>query len=329
MKTFFANLLVFSLFLSPFPATAGDNATQAVPDLKQTEALVQSWAGRESFPDSIPLAYYTVYSLAALGKELPGSARKRTIDFIRSCRRDDGGYGANPLAASSATVFTYHAVATLKLLQALDSVDAEATVSHIRALVTPAGGVKAAAKEGRADLGSTYYALAALQILNAGDILDRDKAIRFIMAFKEPGSGFGLREKMPSTPASTMFGVRALAMLNALDAGTRRDVAAYLRKSRYSGLNTGKKYPGLPKIADLAAVLVTAQSIGSLDQLNLPEIGKFINSLYIPANGGFGPQPGYGTTPPSTYHALRCLAVLGQLKDPLAAPSGVLKAQVR
>lgn len=59
----------------------------------------------------------------------------------------------------------------------------------------------------------------------------------------------------------------------------------------------------------MAYFLATARLIDPTDKkiMNTEKISKFITSLYIKANGGFGPEPGLGTTQPSTFYGLFCL----------------------
>ena len=57
-------------------------------------------------------------------------------------------------------------------------------------------------------------------------------------------------------------------------------------------------------------------TLAAMSQVNTDKVHAFISSLYVPANGGFGPKPGLGTTPPSTYHAILSLVRLGTLPDP-------------
>jgi hypothetical protein len=55
-----------------------------------------------------------------------------------------------------------------------------------------------------------------------------------------------------------------------------------------------------------------------MQEVNSDKVYEFISSLYVPDNGGFGPRPGLGTAPASTYHAILSLVRLGKLPDPAA-----------
>ncbi len=72
-------------------------------------------------------------------------------------------------------------------------------------------------------------------------------------------------------------------------------------------------YSTLPNMQDMAAVVEALAELSSLNVINKYSVYQFVESLYVPENGGFGPEPGLGTTPPSTYSALACLEKIGEL----------------
>jgi prenyltransferase beta subunit len=111
--------------------------------------------------------------------------------------------------------------------------------------------------------------------------------------------------------------VKSLQTLGALDDATRKAVIAWLKDTRYSGLVTDRKYRLLPRTEDMTATLEALATLAALDQVNAERIQAFIESLYVAENGGFGPRPGVGTAPPSTYQGIVSLVRLGQLPDPL------------
>jgi hypothetical protein len=60
-------------------------------------------------------------------------------------------------------------------------------------------------------------------------------------------------------------------------------------------------------------ILTALDSMQALGQVETSPVLAFVESLYIPQNGGFGPSPGYGTTPPSTFQGVYCLEQLGKI----------------
>ena len=70
----------------------------------------------------------------------------------------------------------------------------------------------------------------------------------------------------------------------------------------------------MPQLKDLSHVIQTLSMLSAVGQMDKKTVYEFVESLYIKENGGFGPQPGYGSTPPSTYYGILCLERLGKLQ---------------
>ena len=323
MKRLTVTLLLLCGMMIPAALWAAEEQPAAPDkriDLKLTSKYIASeWTNRKEFPDSVTFAYYNVYCLKALGKGVSAEQKKKIITFLKSCQRQDGGFAPDPAYAQrSNIVFTFYALKTLSLLDSLDAIDRNKLVAHLKPLVQADGGIKGVNRPGeKADLATTYYGLEALDLLKAPELLHRDKTVAFVQSYREKGQGFGRMPGKPSMPLSTMMGVRSLLLLNALKETDRQEIIAHIKTTRYSGLVKDRKYPDLPTVEDMAATLETMTDLSAMGMLDLPAIHTFIESLYIPENGGFGPQPGYGTTPPSTYYGIVCLVKLGQIKDPL------------
>lgn len=290
-------------------------------DLKKTAALYRQWTTRPSFPESVPFAYYPVYAMRALGKKLPRETRAKIVKFIKSCQKPDGGFAGEPkYAPKSNIIFTYYALQTLDLLGETKAIDRKQVLSYLLALRQPDGGFKimitAHGKE-KPSLAATYYGVRSLALLKRLDAVNKEKTAAFIAAYKEKGRSFSFLPGMLSTPQPTFMAVRTLKILGMLTDGVGRDVKPYLRKSRYAGHVVNRKYYGLPTMQNMSYVLRALRDLSAVNVADLAKVTGFIQSLYVARNGGFGPQPGYGTTPPSTYHAIVCLVQLGRLPDPL------------
>jgi len=113
---------------------------------------------------------------------------------------------------------------------------------------------------------------------------------------------------------ATFMAVRTLTMLEGVDPALKTDVVRYLKQTRYAGRTAKAKYSTLPNIEEMSYVLEALSDLSALKVVDNNNVMAFIESLYIQENGGFGPEPGLGTTPPSTYHAIVCLSMLGKLK---------------
>jgi prenyltransferase beta subunit len=284
-------------------------------DLKKTVALYEEWTTRPSFPESMPMAYYAVYSMQALKGTVGAATEEKIKKYIKSCQKPDGGFVNDPnYSRKSNIIFSFYALKALFQLDAVPRIDRNGAIQFVLSLVQPDGGIKATAKKKeQATLATTYYGIQCLKFLDAMDRLYKAKTVAFLNTYRVQGKGFTMLPGSASSPRATFLGVRSLKSLAALTPESQKELSAYLKTTRYSGEISAKKYHSLPLLDDMADVLKALTDLTALDQVNQAAIYDFVNSLYVPQNGGFGPQPGYGTTPPSTYSGIVCLVQLGRL----------------
>ncbi len=123
-----------------------------------------------------------------LGRALPEAAA--VAEFIRSRRREDGGFvemkqmkrsGANPTAA---------AVGTLQLAGSLDHETKTGVVNMIGGLQSPEGGLMANSRIPLADLLSTFTGCWTLQECGGLDRIDRSEVMRYVKTLERPEGGF-------------------------------------------------------------------------------------------------------------------------------------------
>jgi geranylgeranyl transferase type-2 subunit beta len=306
-------------------SVSGEDAkTEGTIDLQKTSALVKQWGTRPSFPESVTFAYYHVYMESALGQEIFPETRKLISRYIAGCQQPDGGFTPSPVhAKTSNVIYTYYALKTLDLLGETKAIDSKAATGFLLDRIQQDGGLAATAKEGeRANLATTYYGIGALHLLGSVDSLDKEKTVAFIQRYREQGQGFMRVEGGVSTSQSTFMGVRSLQSLGALTKQVSSEVISYLKSTRYSGLIKDRQYKLLPNIEAMAATLEALAVLSAVQEIDSDKVHAFISSLYVPDNGGFGPRPGVGTTPPSTYYAVLSLVRLGSLPDPFIQKRG-------
>jgi prenyltransferase beta subunit len=314
-----AVLMLLSLCASSAYATKNAVEPPKRVDLSLTLKYIQGWSARDKwdkFPESPSFAYYNTYSLMALGAGVSPELKERIVAAIRACQMKDGGFSAGPdHGTESNTIFTYYSLATLDLLNAMDSIDRDKAVSYVRSLIQKDGSIKAKTADAGATLATTYYGIASLGLLNALDTVDKKSMIAYINTYREGRKGYCLIQGKISMPGATFMAVKSLSLLGGMTPAIRTEVVKYLKNTRYSGLMKNNTYKTLPSIQDMAAVLDTLAEVSSLRVIDKQSAYQFVESLYIPENGGFGPEPGLGTTPPSTYHAILCLQKLGRLAN--------------
>jgi len=325
-KAFFsAGLGLLVLFMVAFAAHGKDGgkeqeAVTASVDLSRTLDFFQAVAARERFPDSTQFASYTAYSLHALDGRVPREVKEKIVTFLTACQTSDGGFASNPkFGLETNIIFTYHALKALDLLGSMEAVSGKKAAAYLASLLHEDGGFRPRRGEAeKSTLAATAYGVRALSLLKALDRLDRKKTTAYLMGFKEAGSGFAMYKGKGAAIQATAMAVSTLQALGPVEKSVRADVISYLRATRYGGHMEEGKFTTWPTVKAMSEVLETMARLGSLDQLNRKKALEFVESLYINENGGFGPRPGLGTTPPSTYHAVVCLVRLGKLPDPYA-----------
>jgi prenyltransferase beta subunit len=321
-RSWLRTLLIALMLLSGGTQSAGkeNHEIPTAIDLQLTGALVERWATRPSFPESVTFAYYHVYMSRALGRRITPERGKLISTYIADCQQPSGGFTPSPRhARTPSVIYTYYALSTLGLLEETGAINSEAAADFLIARMQSDGGIAATAREGdRANLATTYYGLESLRLLGALASVDKAKTIGFVRRYREKGRGFTRVQGGASTPQSTAMGLQALKTLGALTEEVENEVTGYLKDTRYSGLVEDREYSLLPDIEAMAATLDALATLSAVQEVNSEKIYQFITSLYVPDNGGFGPRPGLGTTPPSTYHAVFSLVRLGKLPDPTA-----------
>jgi prenyltransferase beta subunit len=315
-----AAFVSLTLLSTATPSLAAEDATTTdTIDLQVTGELIKRWGSRPSFPESVTFSYYHVYMLRALDQEIAPDTERRIANYIKQCQQPDGGFTPKPLhTKTSNVIYTYYALKTLDLLGNTKLIDTQAASRFLRGRVQQGGGITATSKDGeQANLATTYYGIEALRLLGTVDILEKTPTVSFIQRYREKGRGFMRVEGGTSIPQATFMGVRALKSLGALTDKVSREVVTYLKGTRYSGLVEDQQYRLLPSIEAMAYTLEAFATLSAMQQVNADRVHEFIRSLYVSANGGFGPRPGLGTAPASTYHAILSLVRLGKLPDPI------------
>lgn len=305
-------------------AHAGEKAKEETKiDLKMTTDYFKQWEGREKFPDSVTFSYYYAYSLSALNEKITPEIKAKIVDFITRCQAKNGGFTSEPTySKDSNIIFTYYALKSLAFLDSFDAINKEKVQDFVLGLYKSDGGFTAQDKKGQnTSLAMTSYGVECLQMLGALDKLDKQKTIQFIKGnMSKDGKSFSMVPKGGASPQAANMAAKSLDLLGGLTASAKSSVVEYLKGTRYSGHIVDKKYQSLPKLKKMANTIETFVSLSALDQANTAKMLEFVESLYIPENGGFGPQPGLGSTPPSTYYGIVCLAGLGKLPSQMPPP---------
>lgn len=311
MRRTFFHIAVIAACL--FFATVLPAAAEKI-NYDKTAEYMQEIRLKADFPVDPTFAYYYGYTMKALGKEVDQKTAAEIVEFISQTQKADGGFSENKSGTTSSSLYAYYSLKTLALFKALPKINAEKAINYLVSLQNKDGGF-GFNRGSKSSLPTTYYALTGLSLLNAQGRIDRARAASYVMKLKSGSNGFALYEGKPATDKATCWATASLVILGALDDTLKRQIIDFLKTSRYSG-NAAEKYEANAKIEDASLTYMTLKSLNGISVINKKKVQAFIEKLYIPQNGGFGPSPDIGSTPPSTYHAVSALASLGVLADP-------------
>jgi geranylgeranyl transferase type-2 subunit beta len=146
---------------------------------------------------------------------LPMPDRQRVVDFVRSRRRDDGGYVEVSAARRGGTNPTAAAVAILIMLDALDAGTRTNVSGFLIPMQSPEGGLRANDRAPMADLLSTFTGMLTLADLDATGRIDSNAVRRFIDSIEAPSGGFhgGVWDQATDVEY-TFYGLATVALLN-------------------------------------------------------------------------------------------------------------------
>ncbi len=306
--TLFVLLFIFTVLLLTGNASAGEKF-----DFTKTRDFIKEMEGRPDFPVSTVLAYDYVYSLRTIGETIQPDRKRSVIAYLRGVQQKDGGFAADRTGKAGSSLFTDIALETLAYLESPRELNTEAAKNFILSLKNRDGGFGFSAASRESTIATTYYAVKVLVALNALSLQDTTKTAQFIKAFERNDTGgFGyVKGQGASNAKTTYMAVYTLKSMQQLDEMTAKNTLRFL-ESTPCGKRSSKKE--MPELGEVSYAVQTAKLLKSKDSMDRARIMSFLNRLYIPLNGGFGPIEGYGSTPDSTTTALRILAETGTIK---------------
>lgn len=249
--------------------------------------------------------------------------RSEIVNFVKSCKHDDGGYGGN-VGHDSHLLYTLSAVQLLALCDALprergavtDAIDVEATVRYLQSLQQPDGSF-AGDKWGEIDTRFSYCALQAAALLGRLDALNVPAAVEFVLSCRNFDGGFGAVPGAESHAGQIFCCVGALSIAGALDRIDVDNLGWWLaeRQVDSGGLN------GRPeKQSDVCYswwILSALSILGRVGWIDGGALAGFILACQDPDGGGISDRPGNVPDVFHTFFGIAGLSLLGCLDDPL------------
>lgn len=305
-------LVILSLFAAfSIVVSARAEAVGKEFDFAKTGAFMREMETRPDFPVSIVLANDYVYSLIALGDGIDPSRKSATVSYIKSAQQNNGGFGSERGDKNASLLYTDLALETLGYLKSTGDINTGMVKSFVVSLKNPDGGFGFSRKSRGSSLATTFYAVRILKALGGLNLVDKEKTVLYIKGFERTGGGFGYVPGAGVADAkNTFMSAFVLKSLGKLDATTMKNAVKFLETTPYLNNSRGAR----PDLDGQLFSILALKELNAGAKINRKLAMAFLEKIYVPQNGGFGPLEGYGSTPDSTTTAIRILAETGKLK---------------
>ncbi|PYI27534.1 beta subunit of rab geranylgeranyltransferase [Aspergillus indologenus CBS 114.80] len=223
--------------------------------------------------------------------------RQETIDFVLSCQRDNGGFGAAP-GHDAHMLYTVSAVQLLVTLDAVDELEKrglggkEKIGSFIAGLQDQESGAFQGDEWGEQDTRFLYGAFNALSLLGLLHLVNVSKAVEYVKKCENLDGGYGIRPGTETHAGQVFTCVGALAIAGRLDLVNTDRLGGWLseRQVDNGGLN------GRPeKLPDACYSWWVGASLAMIDRLHWidgSKLAAFILRCQDSDAGGIGDRPG-------------------------------------
>ncbi|CAI5445015.1 unnamed protein product [Caenorhabditis angaria] len=307
----FAGLLDFARKDIDIPASSPRNLLKDVHSqfIHQYQADHNSYMYIMSEHLRVSGIYWCVNAMD-LSKDLEKMPSQEIIEYVKTCRNSDGGYGPAP-GHDSHILHTLCAVQTLLIFgETIDSETSNEIASYVKSLQQEDGSFVGDIA-GEIDTRFTMCSLATCHLINRPNTLNIQKAIEFIMRCYNTDGGFGTRPGSESHAGQVYCCVGSLAITGRLEEINRDRTAEWLafRQCESGGLNGRPEK--LPDVCYSWWVLASLAILGRLDFIDEKKMKRFIFACQDDETGGFADRPGDCADPFHTVFGIAALSLFG------------------
>ncbi|KAJ5553114.1 beta subunit of rab geranylgeranyltransferase [Penicillium frequentans] len=254
--------------------------------------------------------YWGLTALHILGHP-EALSRDETIEFVLSCQKDNGGFGAAP-GHDAHMLYTVSAVQILVMIDAVDELEKrgrggkQKVGSFIAGLQNREDGSFMGDQWGETDTRFLYGAFNALSLLGLMELVDVAKAVAYVQSCENLDGAYGL---FPGGRVFTCIG--ALSIAGRLDLVNKDRLGAWLseRQIDKGGFN------GRPeKLPDSCYTWWVGSSLAMIDRLHWidgKKLAGFVLQCQDSEGGGFADRPGNMVDVYHTHFGLAGLSLLG------------------
>ncbi|KAJ5902272.1 beta subunit of rab geranylgeranyltransferase [Penicillium taxi] len=259
--------------------------------------------------------YWGLTALYILGHP-DALSREETIDFVLSCQKENGGFGAAP-GHDAHMLYTVSAVQILVTIDAVDELEKrgqggkEKVGSFIASLQNKDDGSFMGDEWGETDTRFLYGAFNALSLLGLMDMVDVSKAVTYVQSCENFDGAYGISPGAESHAGQVFTCIGALSIAGRLDLVNKDRLGAWLseRQIEKGGFN------GRPeKLPDSCYTWWVGSSLAMIDRLQWidgKKLAGFVLQCQDPEAGGFADRPGNMVDVYHTQFGLAGLSLLG------------------
>lgn len=260
--------------------------------------------------------------------------KDKTVEFLKQCECDNGGYGGS-IGQDSHITSTHYAILTLLQLNRMDIVNKEKVATYIKSLQNEDGSFKADAHS-ETDSRFSYCAVAILKLLGLLNekYIDLPKATEYVLSCQNFDGGFGSIPGAESHGAYCFVCIGFLSVTGQLDLVNKVDTGRWLaeRQTHLGGFNGRPEK--LPDVCYSWWVLSSMFMIDTQDYFDKNLLIKFILECQDDELGGIGDRPGNCHDVFHTFFGLCGLSLLGygdlKMIDPTyAIPKEVVDVTIK
>lgn len=243
----------------------------------------------------------------------------KTLDFIKACQNQDGGFAA-ALKHDSHILHTLSAVQVLVMLNKCHEpyINVDKCVQYIRSLQQEDGSFFGD-NWGEVDTRFSFCALAALKLLDRMQNVNLDRATEFVMRCNNQiDGGFGSKPGSESHTAYVYCCVGSLALVNKLHLLDADHLGWWLSERQLPSGGLNGRPEKLPDLCYSWWCLSSMQMISRMHLIDHERLLDFILACQDEEQGGFSDRPGNWTDPYHTMFGLASISLICQYYEKVA-----------
>jgi geranylgeranyl transferase type-2 subunit beta len=212
-----ARLLAFLNDIDIFEGVTTDWRSAVVDKLNALRRDDGGFAkGEEGHASSTYHTFLVMICLELLDAKVPQP--EKIVEFLKSQNMEEGGFREIRVSKRAGTNPTAAAVATLRMLDALDEELSEGAIDFLCEMQNDEGGFRANTRIPIADLLSTFTSIVALRDLNALGEIDKPHALKYAKGLEGEEGGFlGAAWDEKYDVEYTFYGLGTIALLTNIE----------------------------------------------------------------------------------------------------------------